>query len=360
MNDFIGPRVVLLVFGFLFVSGEALAETNKGRKYITPMYTHLFLDEERGISDDSEGASLVYGHGLGGRIWWETEADFFTLDTGVSGGSDYYQSALTTGLVYAFGDRKRFTPFLIAMVGATYNDVIPDDSDGLDFYANAGVGFVTPLPFVDFNLRADVRYSYDNIGSVAAGNGDIKDGGFEDVRASVGIEIPFGGPSAKPIIVVEENNSEPDDSYYVDSDADGVVDHYDKCPSTISGAKVDGSGCLIHNQIISFSNIFFETNSSRILKDSYPTLNVIADSLSNEHDIKAEVRGHTDSTGSANYNIRLSEERAESVRKYLIYKGVDPERLTSFGFGESVPVASNKTESGRAMNRRVEFQITSH
>ena len=66
----------------------------------------------------------------------------------------------------------------------------------------------------------------------------------------------------------------------------------------------------------------------------------------------------TDSVGAAAYNEQLSQERAESVRQYLVNRGVDPSRVTARGYGEDNPVASNENESGRAMNRRVEFRVT--
>ena len=74
-------------------------------------------------------------------------------------------------------------------------------------------------------------------------------------------------------------------------------------------------------------------------------------------DIKIEVRGHTDSTGEEEYNQKLSERRADSVIEYMIKNGISPERLNSVGFGEKKPVASNDTEEGMQLNRRVEFEI---
>ena len=75
--------------------------------------------------------------------------------------------------------------------------------------------------------------------------------------------------------------------------------------------------------------------------------------------MKVEIQGYTDSTGSAEYNLHLSQKRAESVRSYLISKGVNPVGLTAKGFGKANPIATNATTEGRAQNRRVVFQVAS-
>lgn len=103
--------------------------------------------------------------------------------------------------------------------------------------------------------------------------------------------------------------------------------------------------------------IFFEFGKSRILPVSFPLLDEIARIMIENPDLVVQVEGHTDSKGSFNFNMKLSQARANSVRKYLINKGVEPERLKAVGFGPTRPVADNLTEEGRAKNRRVEFTI---
>lgn len=105
------------------------------------------------------------------------------------------------------------------------------------------------------------------------------------------------------------------------------------------------------------NNLFFEYNKSNILKSSYPELNRIV-SFFNEHPIYlVEVSGHTDSIGNPEYNQKLSERRANSVRDYLINKGIEPKKLEAKGYGMEDPVATNETEEGRQKNRRVELLI---
>jgi OOP family OmpA-OmpF porin len=75
--------------------------------------------------------------------------------------------------------------------------------------------------------------------------------------------------------------------------------------------------------------------------------------------VRVEIGGHTDSIGSSSYNLELSALRAQSVKSYLIEHGISPDRLTTRGYGESMPIASNATPAGRALNRRIEFRILS-
>jgi outer membrane protein OmpA-like peptidoglycan-associated protein len=105
------------------------------------------------------------------------------------------------------------------------------------------------------------------------------------------------------------------------------------------------------------NNIFFEFDSYRLKNESIVELNKLYDFLVSNPSLKIEIGGHTDNTGSIDYNQRLSDNRAKSVVDYLLGKGIDKPRLTSHGYGESQPVASNETEEGKALNRRTEFKI---
>ena len=99
--------------------------------------------------------------------------------------------------------------------------------------------------------------------------------------------------------------------------------------------------------------VFFETNSAKLKPESSETLDKVAESLKNFPDVHIQVSGHTDSTGSAAYNLKLSDKRAKAVMDYLISKGVNPANLTEKGYGLTEPIADNKTAEGRAQNRRV-------
>ena len=104
----------------------------------------------------------------------------------------------------------------------------------------------------------------------------------------------------------------------------------------------------------------FATAKSEILPGSFPLLDKVASILLKHPELKRlEIGGHTDSRGGRDYNIQLSEDRAEAVRRYLIDKGVEPGRLTAKGYGPDKPIDTNGTAEGRQKNRRTEFQSVS-
>ena len=88
-------------------------------------------------------------------------------------------------------------------------------------------------------------------------------------------------------------------------------------------------------------------------------LDEVAEALADHPKITVRIEGHTDSRGSNKFNMKLSDDRAKSVRDYLIGKGIDGARMDARGYGEDVPIADNRSDAGRAQNRRVEFVITS-
>jgi outer membrane protein OmpA-like peptidoglycan-associated protein len=158
----------------------------------------------------------------------------------------------------------------------------------------------------------------------------------------------------------------------LDSDADGVPDSLDKCPNTPRGMPVDAKGCPVLFQVqpapagappgtpaprptYVLKGVTFQTGKSVLTTTSYATLDQVADVLVANPDIKIEIAGYTDNTGSRMVNTRLSAARAFAVRAYLARKGVSPLRMTARGFGPANAVAPNTTPAGRAQNRRVEL-----
>ena len=147
-----------------------------------------------------------------------------------------------------------------------------------------------------------------------------------------------------------------------DSDGDGVPDYLDKCP-TVAGSP-DNYGCPELKREVrnlfkrAMQGIQFETGKDVILPKSFPILDAIANVMFENPTFNLTINGHTDNVGKDEANQLLSERRAASVRRYLIGKGVAEERMTSNGFGATIPIADNKTKAGRALNRRVEFLVT--
>ena len=110
-------------------------------------------------------------------------------------------------------------------------------------------------------------------------------------------------------------------------------------------------------EIISLQGVNFEHDSAKLTANSTATLDEAIATLQRRSDINVEVAAHTDSQGSDEYNMGLSERRAASVMNYLTSHGIDAGRLTSKGYGEAQPIADNKTKEGRAQNRRVELRV---
>ncbi len=145
-----------------------------------------------------------------------------------------------------------------------------------------------------------------------------------------------------------------------DSDKDGVFDGLDRCPNTEAGRQVDANGCPIlfeaDKPTLVLQGVTFATGSAVLSDNSQTVLDIVAESLKGNPDVRVEVGGHTDATGSRALNTRLSQARAESVRTYLISQGVPATQLTARGYGPDNPVATNSTAAGRARNRRVELK----
>lgn len=157
---------------------------------------------------------------------------------------------------------------------------------------------------------------------------------------------PVVKPEPKPVPVVIKPK---------DSDNDGVIDELDNCADTFAGASVNEKGCAVFQGTLKGVN--FESGSARLTSASRTILDNAAAELVKYPTLNVLVEAYTDSQGSARFNQSLSQKRAESVRSYLIGKGVDANNLKATGFGEAKPVASNDTAKGRAENRRVELSV---
>ncbi len=146
-----------------------------------------------------------------------------------------------------------------------------------------------------------------------------------------------------------------------DTDDDGIADPDDRCPTNAGPAS--NSGCPEIQQEekeilnLAMRAVQFEVGKTTLLVDSYGVLDQIAGLLSKYTDYKLSIAGHTDDVGGTRLNQQLSEERAKACYEYFVSKGIDTERLSYAGFGESLPIDTNSTREGRRNNRRVEFNL---
>ncbi len=146
----------------------------------------------------------------------------------------------------------------------------------------------------------------------------------------------------------------------LDSDRDGIPDYLDKCPDTPLNTKVDDTGCP-EEKITEMEGTFlilqgittFEAGKTILTESAKTELKKLADLMKKYPGSKWRIEGHTDSHGSSEFNRKLSQERANTVKKYLISLGIPADSLIAEGMGEDYPIADNKTEAGRQKNRRV-------
>jgi len=183
-------------------------------------------------------------------------------------------------------------------------------------------------------------------------NGNIVRSGFGKCVRSINwtpedaIEECGGKPAAKPVAVAATP---------ADSDGDGVTDDMDKCPDSPADKPVDAEGCTIVSVVL--KNVHFESNSSELTAGSSEELDKAVDAMNKYDQLRIEIQAHTDNMGEESYNQYLSEQRANSVRDYMIGKGIAADRMVAKGYGESTPITDNSTRDGRAKNRRVELKI---
>ena len=148
-----------------------------------------------------------------------------------------------------------------------------------------------------------------------------------------------------------------------DKDNDGFTDDVDKCPDQYSKTN---NGCPeIKQEIVrqvekAAKAIFFETAKATIKKASYKQLDAVVHILKADASLYADIEGHTDNVGNDDYNMDLSQKRAEAVRDYFVSKGISADRLTAQGFGKTQPVATNETATGRAANRRTVIKLRNY
>lgn len=150
---------------------------------------------------------------------------------------------------------------------------------------------------------------------------------------------------------------------FLDADKDGVADKDDDCPTVYGPASNRGCPEVTNEALedlkVQARAVYFNSGKATFKtgdKETPARLDAIKEILKNYPNAKFSIEGHTDSTGSAKLNQKLSEERAKAVLDALVQRGVNPENLESKGFGASQPVASNKTAAGKAQNRRTEIR----
>lgn len=193
-------------------------------------------------------------------------------------------------------------------------------------------------------------------------------------RDSDGDSIPDAVDHCPDLAEDYDGHEDADGCPEPDNDSDGVLDVADRCPqlAEVKNGFEDDDGCPdvptgpvrvddLARQITITDKIYFDTGRATIQERSFPLLEAIVALLEARDDIRrVRIEGHTDDVGAADFNQKLSAERAASVAAFLTTKGVAADRLETIGLGEAQPIDDNRTEKGRANNRRVEFEIVDY
>ncbi len=368
-----------ILFSLLLAS--TLIQASDYKYEVSPMIGYNIAEGNLGIKDD--------GYFTGG-----IEAQFNTLGRKISPefsvfhsrGVDYKlggDTQITRGAfngVYTFEKTNSIVPFTKMGLGIE-NISNENRNNETGMFADAGAGLKISFS-KNLALKLEAIYMA-KIVSNNAGNAD------SNLVGLVGLTYSFGGKKvqkvSKAVNVVEEKVviiEKPT----VDSDGDGIYDALDKCPNTPSGSTVDINGCKVsldddhdgvENSLDKCPNtpigaavnadgcplainlhINFENNSYKVQNIFLNKITKFADFLKRYKNYSAEIVGYTDSRASESYNKKLSQKRANEVRRILIQKGVNTSRLTAVGMGELNPIASNATTEGRAINRRIEAKLT--
>jgi len=346
--------ISMMLAGLTCASGSAMADADQPW-HVTGDVGGMSLDSDRDTRDDDIWWSVGFGRFLGNNFSLDIEYDKFSgtyrgYNEQVPGAT-YDQWGLENwGLKgrYYFGD-KDLRPFISAGIGLIQHRNVMDEGEAL----GGGVGFGLAGKVAEhWSARAEMFYRIDS---------DSRSldefGSYDDWIYSIGLSFDFGGkPPPPPPPPKSEPPPPPPPPPNPDLDGDGVPNERDKCPNTRPGAVVDLDGCEIE-AVIELDEVHFDFDKATLKPEGKANLDKAAALLDKHPRVVVEVAGHTDSIGSDAYNQALSERRAIAAKDYLVSKGVAATRLTAKGYGESQPVASNDTDAGRAMNRRVELIV---
>jgi len=384
----------------------SVAAVEEGQWYFSPNLSYVISDDDR-HADDEFGLQLGVGQVINQS--WNIELsvvmDTLELENGVS---EFKQRGLQFDGLYFFDRDRNLDLYLVAGIGGLQTRFANDKNTNM--MANVGAG-VMHMINDGISLRTDLRYRFDDDDSSMT-----SENRFGDWVVNLGLMIPFGGSKAAPAAAPVAAVMPAPEPVVLDTDADGVTDSMDRCANTISGAKVDASGCELDGdkdgvvdrldtcpssaagvkvdakgceqdsdhdgildsadscpgsvanakvdmkgceiaEVIVLKGVNFNSGSTELTDGSKVILDGVAQTLKKNVGLVVELAGYTDNTGSKALNVSLSQRRAQSVVNFLVSRGVNRDNLIAKGYGPDSPIADNSTVEGRAENRRVEMHI---
>jgi OOP family OmpA-OmpF porin len=279
---------------------------------------------------------------------------------GVAGKGQVSVLPPTLSVIWHWNPDGRVRPYLGAGIHETLLfDEKPKGVDLRDVFNVAAVGGLDVLFSEHWFASADLRwYNMDSSVHLDGVSHEIGVASIDPFVLGLMVGYRFGGHHkasyAAPIaaaapVAAATVVAPPPPARCTDGDGDGVCDSADKCPGTPAGDSVDQYGCSLVSRLA----LYFDFDSAELRPESLAELERVVQFMNDIPGATALIEGHTDSKGTDDYNLRLSDRRAKAVYDYLASRGVNPARLQSVGKGESQPVADNATDAGRAQNRRV-------
>ncbi|WP_428311834.1 OmpA family protein [Hydrocarboniphaga sp.] len=323
------------------------------RIFLSPMARYTLADSGR-LTDDGLGGSLSVGRIVSERLFAELSGQYGVFGHEQGSGSAKI-AGLTANALFFPTARSAY-----ALVGLGYGSVRSQpclDASYGSALLNLGAGYWwAPWTSSDIVVRSQVTWQLDAHNDRRTGD-SLGNGrkAFNDFVFSVGLVIPLGktavvepAPAAPvEVVPVAEAAAEP---------AAEAVAAAPPCRTPEAGQKIDFAGCAA-GDIIVLRGVNFDFDKATLTVNAKTLLDDVADSLQRVPSLNFEIGGHTDARGSEPYNLGLSLRRARSVADYLQARGIEPSRMHTEGYGETMPVADNATDEGRELNRRVEIKI---
>jgi len=402
---------LLILVPLLSVAAAASAEEGPSPLgqgfYVAPMASWVKPDGDRELKD-GYGGTLAFGYRASPAFALELQALYSALDRDNAGGGSATMSGLNLS---ALGFVSQKPSGLYLAFGAGYLDTDEQGESGNGYKGisfDAGLGYLFPLSFgrYDFGLRAEARMRHNN-GQDSDDAEEADRAGLQDAVFNIGLQLPLGlrKPPPEPVVAAvvpvvaicgdqadndgdglvdfpadpgcaaadDANETDPAQcSDGKDNDSDGLVDfpadkgctgpddtdEADPCRNPAPGEALSLAGCGTGDVIV-LRGVNFEHDRANLTANAKTILEGVVSELTKYPAIHVEISGHTDADGSDAYNQRLSERRAAAVVQYLEQRKIAADRMSSVGYGESKPVASNDTDEGKELNRRVELRVTS-
>ena len=366
MRSPLTTAIHVVLAGSLFAATASHADQASGFT-IVPSVGYYMFDSDMELENDYYG-SLGLGYTFSSHWGFELTYQMGSAESEISS-TEFDLEQIRLDALYHFSSDGNVQPFLLIGGGNErweWNNMETENS-----IVNAGVGL--KVWFSDWaSLRTDMRIINDvdnELTSYAVGLGLNFLLGGSNATSETKAAVPADADSDG---VVDSQDRCPDtamgtdvDMYgcemLLDDDQDGVANSVDTCPDTSFGAKVDASGCYVmisETKEISM-HVVFELNSFKITQESYAEIESVARFMREYPLTDVNIEGHTDDSGSAAYNQKLSQKRADAVAEVLINEyNIESSRVSATGYGESRPLVENNSSENRNRNRRVTAKIT--